>query len=101
MARPYLWVVEILGVWTVFRWETWFMPKTTIPSFENSQPSGLRFTVTGSTNSVDDPGLDAYSLGESVTLTVVGHISAVNHKVIKDGTIERQHVVQADTIRFH
>ena len=63
--------------------------------FEDKLPDASRHTVTGSFSQEEDSHnpLPDWKLDQRVVLRVVGVVTKVNHVRMKDGTMERQHVI--------
>ena len=67
-----------------------------LPLFEGFRPQHSRLSVTGGFATVDGAHIPVMKIGERVRFLVEGEVTAVKHKLDKDGGMERQHVVVLD-----
>lgn len=71
---------------------------TQLPLFELKRPSGSRCTITGSANEneMTDTEVPAMRMDQTVMVLCRATITKVTHARMKDGSLERQHVVVID-----
>jgi ribosome biogenesis SPOUT family RNA methylase Rps3 len=69
-----------------------------LPLFELKRPNGSRCTITGSANEneMTDTQVPAMRMDQIVMVLARATITKVTHARMKDGTLERQHVVVID-----
>ncbi len=72
------------------------MPNEQLPLFEGHRPDHARLSITGGFATVDGASIPTMQIGTRVRFLVEGEVRSVQHKLDKDGGMERQHVVLLD-----
>lgn len=68
--------------------------------FEGYKVQDRRVSISGGFATVDGATVPKMRMGKRVRMLVEGEVTAVKHKIDKDGKVERQHVVVLDKFTF-